>query len=178
MRLTECCQLFVSDIQEIDNTPCILINDDPDGDEDEQDAKRVKTDAGKRYVPVHPELVRIGFLNFVKEKKSPGGRRLFPELKKGADGYYSGPFSKWFNDTNRFLDKAGAKAKGTSFHSFRHNYRDALREADISPQRVRALGGWARGGGAEEIYGGGLKASTLYKEIEKIEYPGLNLSHL
>ena len=66
-----------------------------------------------------------------------------------------------------------------SFHSFRHSNRDALREAGISPERVRALGGWSGGGGgAEEIYGGGFKASTLAKEIRKVSYPRLHFAHL
>jgi integrase len=47
----------------------------------------------------------------------------------------------------------GAKAPTTSFHSFRHCYRDAFREGDISQECVRALGGWHSKRGAEEIYG-------------------------
>ena len=34
------------------------------------------------------------------------------------------------------------------------------------------------GSGAEEIYGGGFKASTLAKEIGNVAYPGLNFKHL
>ena len=64
------------------------------------------------------------------------------------------------------------------FSQFRHCYRDALREADISPDRVRALGGWTSKGGAEEIYGAGHRASTLAKEIEKVGYFGFDLDHL
>lgn len=68
---------------------------------------------------------------------------------------------------------------GVSFHSFRHNYRDALREAEIGLERVRALGGWRRDSDGEEaIYGKGLKAATLYREIEKVRYAGLDLIHL
>jgi hypothetical protein len=32
----------------------------------------------------------------------------------------------------------------TSFHTFRHTFPDALREADISEERVRRIGGWGR----------------------------------
>lgn len=46
------------------------------------------------------------------------------------------------------------EAKGVSFHSFRHNYRDALREVEIGLERVRALGGWrCDSDGEEAIYG-------------------------
>jgi integrase len=163
MRLNVCCQLDVADVAKLDGVWVIYIREDSESGADD---KRVKSDAGQRFVPVHPELVRIGFHKYVQERKKAGDAKLFPELPRGKNGYYSDPFGKWFG---RFLKKAGAKAPRTSFHSFRHSYRDALREAGISPERVRALGGWAGGsGGAEEIYGGGFKASTLAKEIRKL----------
>ncbi|MCK1491304.1 hypothetical protein IVB14_12975 [Bradyrhizobium sp. 180] len=49
----------------------------------------------------------------------------------------------------------------------------------MSVARVRALGGWRRDSDGEEAnYGKGLLATTLYTEIKKIKYPGLDLSHL
>ena len=47
----------------------------------------------------------------------------------------------------------------------------------MSRDAVLALGGWSAGG-TEEIYGGGLRPSTLAREIAKIRYEGLDLSHL
>lgn len=179
MRLGECCQLRVDDVAELEGVPVILIDDAGEPGADDADKKRVKTEAGKRFVPVHPELQRIGFLAFAEELRGRGEKRLFPELKPDSLGYLSGPFSKWFNDKRRFLGKLDMEVKGVSFHSFRHNYRDALREAEIGLERVRALGGWRRDSDGEEaIYGKGLKAATLYREIEKVRYAGLCLKHL
>lgn len=170
----ELCQLDVNDVREIDGAPCIVITEGPEGS-DEGDRKRVKTAAGERFVPVHPELQHIGFLKYAERMRQSGSKKVFPELRVGVGGYYSDPFGKWFS---RFLKTVGAKERRTSFHSLRHTYRDALREADISRERVRALGGWAGNGGAEDDYGGGLRARTLYEEICKIGYDGLDLSHL
>lgn len=179
MRLGECCQLRTEDVITYDGVPVILINDAGEPGDDEADKKRVKTEAGKRFVPVHPELQRIGFLEFVEKLRTKGQTRLFPEIRPDSLGYLSGTFSKWFNDKRRFLGKVGVTQAGVSFHSFRHNYRDALREAEIGLERVRALGGWRRDSeGEESIYGKGLRAATLYREIEKVSYPGLDLSHL
>lgn len=169
MRLNECVQLRTDDIAVLDGVDVILIRVDEEGD------KRLKTNASERFVPIHSELKKVGFLTYVAKMKRAGEMRLFPELPKGKHGYYSDPFQKWFS---RFLVGIGAKTPKTSFHSFRHCYRDALREADISPERVRALGGWTSKGGAEEIYGAGHRASTLSKEIEKVRYPGLELTRL
>src|SRR5206468_1773502 len=142
---------------------------DPDG------GKRVKTKAAVRVVPIHPELVRIGLLDHAAKIKEAGHARLFPDLPKAATGYYSDVLQKRFS---RFLHRIGAAQDRTSFHSFRHSFRDALREADISTERVRALGGWAGNGGEEEVYGGGFKAATLAAEIAKVCFPGLDLTHL
>ncbi len=169
MRLNECVQLRTDDVAVRDGVHVILIRADEEGD------KRLKTDASERFLPIHSELKKIGFLIYVMKMRHAGEVRLFPELPKGKKGYYSDPFQKWFS---RFLTNVGAKTPKTSFHSFRHCYRDALREADISPERVRALGGWTARGGAEEIYGAGHRASTLAKEIEKVCYPGSDLSYL
>ena len=179
MRMGECCQLHVDDVTTLDGVPVILIDDAGEPGADDADKKRVKTEAGKRFVPVHPELQRIGFLAFAEAMRGRGEKRLFPELKPDALGYLSGPFSKWFNDKRRFIGKLDMDVKGVAFHSFRHNYRDALREAEIGLERVRALGGWRRDSeGEEAIYGKGLKAATLYNEIEKVGYAGLDLTHL
>jgi integrase len=179
MRLGECCQLHVDDIIDEDGIPCILINDDNEPGGDEADRKRVKTQAGKRFVPVHPELVKIGFLTFVATQRRAKEKRLFPEITPDTHGYLSGTFSKWFNDPRRFLGKLKMAGTGVAFHSFRHTYRDALREASIPLERVRALGGWKRDSDGEEAgYGRGLRAKTLYEDINKVSYPGLDLSHL
>jgi integrase len=171
MRLNECCQLLVDDVRTMDGVPCIVITEDA---EDGVDDKRVKTEAGERYVPVHPELIKIGFMDHWRKTKDSGERRLFSDLPLGKGGYYSDPFQKWFR---RFLDKAGASKARTSFHSFRHSYRDALREAGIYPEVAKALGGWAATETQEE-YGAGLRPKTLYNEICKVRYEGLDLSHL
>ena len=155
MRLNECAQVRTDDVAVMDGVDVILIHEDEEGD------KLLKMDVSERFVPIRSELKQMGFLNLCH----PKGKRV----------YYSDPFQKW---CRRFLTSIGAKTPKTSFHSFRHCYRDALREAVISQERVQALGGWTSKGGAEEIFGAGHRASTLAKEIEKVRYSGLDLTHL
>ena len=167
MRLEEICQLDCADISERDGVPCLLIR--------ESDEKSVKTEAAERIVPVHPELRRIGLLAHAEEMRRAGEVKLFPELPASSRGSRAEVFSKWFS---RFLHQVAVKTdKTVTFHSFRHSFRDALREAGVSRDAVLALGGWS-GGGTEEIYGSGLRPKTLAREIAKARYPGLDLSHL
>jgi hypothetical protein len=142
--------------------------------------KKVKTSTSERFVPIHPHLTEIGFMDFVEERRRSGSAKLFPELPRSTTGYYSDPFSKWFR---RFLEKSKATRPKTCFHSFRHSFRDALREARIDHDIALALGGWSSGGGKEsvetaEAYGQGFRVSTLSEAIKQIEYPNLDLSHL
>jgi len=170
MRSNECLQLGVSDVHQVDGI--FVFNVGPD--EKRVDLK-FKSRAAVRIVPVHSKLIEIGFLEFVKLQMDRGHSLLFPDADIDKQGYRSDKFGKWFS---RHLTSVGAKTSQTAFHSFRHNFRDALRDADVSRDRVLALGGWTRGGGAEEGYGSGPSAKELAKEIEKITYPGLDLSHL
>lgn len=172
MRLNEICQLTLDDFVHQDGTDIILIGGDGD-----DETKRVKTEAGHRFVPVHPELRRLGLLEFVEglRRGSNSNAHLFEELPVGVTGYRSDPFSKFFG---QFLDHVGVTDRKKVFHSFRHNYRDGLREQpDISREAVGALGGWNTGR-TEDDYGKGLRPSTLAKAIERVEFPGLDLSHL
>ncbi len=169
MRLNEICQLTVDDFDEDDGVPVILIREDDD------EIKRLKTKAAARSLPVHPQLERIGLLAYVRERRTAGSTvPLFPELEVGSTGYRSDQFSKFFS---RFLKKVGITNPKKVFHSFRHTYRDALREADLSDQKVRALGGWSSSR-TEDNYGRGLRASTLARDIQAVRYEGLDLSHL
>ncbi|MBA9065640.1 integrase [Methylobacterium fujisawaense] len=173
MRQGEIAQLRTEDVRPFQGVLCLFIAADGD-DVDEADRKRVKTEAGERYVPVHPMLKEVGFLQHVERMHKAGSKRLFPDIVRGADGYFS-PFSKWFS---RFLAEAGVKRDRNAFHSFRHTFRDAMREASVPPDVVTALGGWVRGG-MEEHYGSGrITASVLQEHIQRIRYDGLDLSHL
>ena len=168
LRLNEACGLECGDVETRDGVPCVLVRPDEAG------RKRLKTRAAHRTVPVHPELVRLGFLDFVERQRAAGHAVLFPDLRPDRRGYLSDGFQKWFG---RHLRKIGADAPRTSFHSTRHCFRDALREAAAPRDVVLALGGWAGNGGTADDYGGGLRPRTLARWVRRIDY-GIDLGHL
>jgi integrase len=175
MRLNEICQLHLSDIREIDRISCFVVSVGNAED------KSLKTSSSERVVPIHPILVRIGFLEYVEALRRDGGStRVFPELSQDTFGHYSGKFSKWFA---RFVATCGAASDRTCFHSFRHSFRDALREARVDRELALTLGGWtsAMGGGSIAVadgYGGGYGARSLHDAVAAIDYPNVDLSHL
>jgi integrase len=170
LRLNEACQLSVTDIEVIGEVPVIHVRHDDAG------KAKIKTSAGIRTVPIHSQLVKIGLLNHWRAMKKKGESQLFPDLKAAASGYLSDLASKRLN---RFIRGLGISDRRAVVHSLRHNWRDALREAGVSNERVRALGGWtSKSEGEEARYGSGLTPKALAVEIEKITYVGLDLSRL
>ena len=175
LRLNEILQLDVADVVVQSGVDCFAITrHSSHGAED----KRVKTASGERLVPIHPMLKRIGLPAYIDERRRLGDLKLFPERRRSeSSGLYSSQFSKGFR---RFLQSAGAEAQRTSFHSFRHNFRDALRDGGVDGDLVRAVGGWSSVGAARtaEGYGSGYGVRRLASAIDQVVYPGLNLAHL
>lgn len=127
-------------------------------------------------MPIHNQLIELGFLDYVTSIRRQGHKLLFPHLTKGASGSLSDAFSKWFN---RFLHSVGVKTHNDKmvFHSFRHSFRDAARNARISAGIVSALGGWKESDSVRDEYGNGYEIKLLNEELQKIHYT-LNLLHL
>lgn len=174
MRQNEICQLHTADVRKIEGILCIVVC------AGEAIDKHLKTAASERWVPIHPMLIRLGFPEYVGERRRNGDERLFPELSLDTFGHYSSKFSKWFA---RFLVRAGAEGERTCFHSFRHCFRDALREAKVDREVALAIGGWTSSSGAgsgavADAYGRGFSPQSLFDAISKVDYPTLDLSHL
>ena len=175
MRLNEICQLDISDICEIEGVNCIVVSEQSrDGSCD----KALKTVASERLIPIHSILVRCGLLAFVSERQQSGQTKLFEEIDPGPRGKRAVAFSKWFT---QFTRACSAYQPRTSFHSFRHNFRDELRVARIDHDIAMVLGGWTIGknsGPASEIYGSGFPVSVLHEAIERLSFSEVDLSHI
>ena len=137
---------------------------------------KVKNENAYRRVPVHDELLKIGFLKLVAEAASRSDKLLFPDVPNGSDGYQSSIFSKRYATFCRSLD-LNEPGRKVVFHSFRHTFRDALRVPNANTDLVEELGGWSRGAKTSSSYGDGASAEVLRPLIESIVY-GLDLSHL
>jgi integrase len=176
MRLSEICQLDVSDVRVIEGIVCIVITRDSlVGSKD----KRLKTGASERVLPVHPKLVDLGLLAYAELQGRAGHSKLFHEINPGRNGVRAVAFSKWFT---QFLGSCGAKQDRTCFHSFRHCYRDELRVARIDQDISMALGGWTTGiptsSKASDNYGRGHRIDMLRDAVSRLVFADVDLSHL
>jgi integrase len=100
---------------------------------DRDTGKKLKTKGSARTIPLHPELVRLGFLDFVEATGCDTW--LFPAVstEEGVKAW-----TKWFG---RFLDKLGITDKRKGLHSLRHNLIDALRAGGVQEDLNDALTG-------------------------------------
>jgi integrase len=171
-RLEELGQLLVSDVRQEEGVWLLDIND--------KGGKKVKTANSRRQVPIHPELIRFGFLRYADERRGQDGAaaRMFPLLEPRATGVLTAIWSKWFA---KEMTRVGITDSAKVFHSFRHTFKAACRRALLGEEVHDALTGH---GSVSKLagrgYGGGMKSDILVlgEEIARVAYPELDLSFL
>jgi len=162
-RLNEIAQLHLSDFVEADGIPVISINDQGEG-------KRLKTKAGRRLIPVHAELIRLGLLQYVEDLRGKGETRLFPELIERRDGYGQ-TVSNWFQ---RYRVRCGITEDGKVFHSFRHTVIDRLKQAGIAKEKIAALVGHEDDSVTFGRYGKDFAPSIMALVVSAIDFTGIS----
>lgn len=141
------------------------------------EGKSVKTAGSMRVIPVHPELVRLGFLQYHAERASNGDKQLFPGAKRNERGQMMADFSREFG---KYLTRVGLKqGRGLSLYSFRHGAADALRRGGYLDGEFGFILGHTEGSMTGRY--GNMPQGMLeqrVKLINAIAYPGLELDHL
>jgi Phage integrase family len=178
-RPNEMTQMHVADLKRTQKGTWYL-DIEATADEDEESngaAKTLKTSASRRKIPLHPELVKIGFVQFVEQrKKASSDPRLFADLKADAYGNYATYALKRFREV--YLPSAIKLEARQSFYSFRHSWRDALRRIDAPPATLAAVGGWSQGKLTSDDYGDKSEPDYQAQFMEKISFPELDLPPL
>lgn len=165
IREGEAAQVTRDDLKVEGKIPYLMVINEED--------KQLKTESSKRKVPVHPDLVKLGFLKYAESFER--GDRLFPLVTKYRD-QWAKAWGQWFG---RYLrDTVEIKDPRKVFHSFRHTFKDATRAAGITEEVHDALTGHSNGG-VGRMYGGEhFPLEPLYQAMKKISYKGLDLKHL
>ncbi len=159
MRLDEICQLYLEDVQQVDDVWCFSINDEKD--------KKVKTVTGKRIVPVHPVLLSCGFIEYIDSLRKAGVPRLWMELRWRPSDGYSNALGKWFQVFNRRHVTDDPKKV---FHSFRHTLADTLKQAGIQEVVIAEIMGHANDSMTTGRYGKRYQPKVLLDALVKLDY--------
>lgn len=174
-RPNELCQLHIDDLKRTEKGTLYLdITDEGEG-------KKVKTKSSRRRVPLHKELIGLGFVEFVEGRRKAAGKngpRLFHELK--ADFYgdnFAWYANKRFNEA--FLRDAIELTDRQTLYSFRHSFRDGMRRAKAGPDALLFICGWSPSGAAvSDAYGDGGNPDLHVEAVNAVSYEGLSLDHL
>lgn len=146
--------------------------------------KTIKTAASRRQIPIHSQLSALGFWKLVERHKNSANndRYLLPGLQPDKYGDRAALILKRFNRT--YIRKAIDLKDRQSFYSFRHSFRDALRRCNAPADTLQAIGGWTQsvdgkdGKVVSDDYGDKTNADLQKDWVEKVTYPGLDLTHL
>jgi len=138
----------------------------------------LKNDEARRAIPLHPELIKLGFLDFVKACKKTKEKSLFPLLKANKRGQYAAKWGDWWRRYIRKELKLADKNISPA-HSFRHLFITECRRLRFREDYERALVGHIGTATADshDQYGEHL-VPALVEEIRRMDFRGLDLSHL
>lgn len=153
-RREEIAQLYVGDVRQ-DAKGCWFVRIH-DGRPDQS----VKTDSSRRDVPLHDDLIALGFVELVKDKDSDD--LLFPHLLKVADGFAGIVSKAWRPLTQQW----GVYREGRSpLHAFRHTFKTLAREVGIPKEVSDWITGHASGNEGDRY--GVNPLSRMAEELKK-----------
>lgn len=164
-RAEELAQLYVSDIRETDSVHYLSIEAGaPD--------KSVKNAGSTRYVPLHKDLITLGFLSYLESLESSG--RLFPKLKRIGDGRYAFRVGDWLADY--FRGKLDVAHEVKALHAFRHTFKTQARLAGIPKDVADIINGHSSG----DVSGsyGEYPLSMLKEAVDKIPSVPVDLTQI
>ncbi|PZX18563.1 hypothetical protein LX81_01199 [Palleronia aestuarii] len=99
----------------------------------------IKSDAGHREIPVHPELVRLGLIELVELRRRQGEPRLSPHLKRGK---HKETFTELFTkEFTKYRQTHKVYWRGLDFHALRTTFHHRLMDNLVPGYAERALMG-------------------------------------
>ncbi len=126
-----------------------------------------KTGKKGRKVPIHPFVLKLGFISFVNGRK--GNDMLFEGAREtDHSNAYATEIMFIMND---WLNIAGVKDAAHTFHSFRHTFKQfANSNRDIRMEDWKTIGGWVVAKDAGEGYGEKLTPDVTYESLKHLKF--------
>ena len=123
----------------------------------ENENRGLKTIASERMVPIHPLLIRLGFLRYVADKQKERSRYLFPELRPnpGTETPWGARISRKFTEALVMTlgEHRVEKDKNKTFHSFRHYICTKLGTfQDLKDKVIQDIVGHENVGTTDRVY--------------------------
>jgi hypothetical protein len=130
--------------------------------------RRLKNKQSVRNLCMHPELIRLGFLDYVTALRKIGAWRLFPDLYSPSS---SSPLGDRLYDELKPL----RERMGVTLHQFRHFFNDELKAKQVFPEYRKDMMGHGGDSETTERYCNPVMIEQQLVELLKIE---VRTSHL
>ena len=190
LRVSEASQLYTNDVVAVEGVSCLsVISDASDDDDDDgpntrsrtkaarsaEEFRRLKNPSSRRIVPIHPKLVELGFLDFVRRvtEISPRAWHLFHGLKWEPKSMFGRKPSEYMRD---LLKEAGiAERRRKVPHSLRSNFKQAVEKTLLEGNLQDRLLGHSTGKVKDEHYnetdlGPAFPCAQVLPFLEKVEF--------
>jgi hypothetical protein len=128
--------------------------------------RRIKNAQSQRNIPLHPEVLRLNFVAYVKAIKALGYRLLFPNLCSPSSRSPLG--NRFYKQFKPILESVGVTEEGLGSHAVRHLFGAQLKKKLVAEEdRADLLG---HGGESEtsERYCEPHEIATLYQFVQKL----------
>jgi len=164
MRTNEMCQLRCSDIRKEKNIWFMFVED--------SENTKVKTESSIRKVPLHPQLVELGFIDYVGNLRKKKKTRVFWELREDRDGFAS-KVSRHYNE--KFLPAIGVWEKHKKvLYCTRHTFINKLYSEKVDENVIKTLVGHKKEFTMKHYGGDPFTPEVLLEEISKVNYSKIN----
>lgn len=165
-RPSEVCQLTTNDIQVIDGVSCITISDS-------DTEQRLKTSNAVRTIPLHNQLIKEGFLDYVQERREQKQKQLFDYKPHGENKDWS---FRYRTNLGKLQTAMGMKpnARPTAY-SFRHTFIDELKIANTPEHIVAEIVGHAHPNITFGRYGKQANIQQLNEAVNK--FPSVEVKY-
>lgn len=165
-RINAAITLQYKDILVKDGIDCIQFRSD-------HKIKQLKNEASERLVPIHKQLLDLGFVDYVnkqKAKSKAGDTDFIIKKCQTKSGEYNNKFftrelSPFFTD----IKVKTGNLDGYDFHSFRKNLSIALQDAGVGTTYINDIIGWEGKTTMEQSYSNHTLAQ-INDEMNKFSY--------
>ena len=164
MRTNEMCQLRCSDIRKEKNIWFMFVED--------SENTKVKTESSIRKIPLHPQLIELGFIDYVGNLRKKKKTRVFWELREDRDGFAS-KVSRHYNE--KFLPAIGVWEKHKKvLYCTRHTFINKLYSEKVDENVIKTLVGYEKEFTMKHYGGDPFTPEVLLEEISKVNYSKIN----
>jgi len=131
--------------------------------------QRIKNDASRRRVPVHPRLIELGFFNLFQYRMKNSENLIFDQLRHGARGRLAEAPSRWFNEVWLRDVKAVVDPKKV-LYSLRHSVATKLKHSGVEESMIAEILGHTNNSMSTGRYGKEYPLKAMAEAMHNLDW--------